>query len=151
METIRHLNPDRHTNGELSTVYDPQSGVFQALSSGFLCVDQSTAFFAEWKRAVQDVHSAGLAVTALVDLSDSTAQSPEVVEIIINTTRGLYRPGDAIAMMVPTSIAKIQMRRALDPEYHEFFVSRFAAESWLRERDADRAVPMMRRAAGLYH
>jgi hypothetical protein len=57
---------------------------------------------------------------------------PEVTK----ATSSLYRAGDRAAVVVGTSLNKLQMRRILDAEHHQFFSAIEDAEAWLSEARA---------------
>lgn len=143
IENREHTNEEGHSLGFLSISYDRQTGQVVCSACGFWSVKQAQAFFEDWYAMIQSIHEAGQSVFALVDMSDGATQRPEVAEIILATARGLYREGDAIAMLVPSSLAKMQMRRLLDENFHDFFTSRDEAEKWLESRQA----PHVARAA----
>jgi hypothetical protein len=130
----QHFNEQPGVTGEMSVRYDVTTGEIRACGSGFWSVRQATAYFQDWDRIVAAIHANGIAMSALIDMGDGEVQSHEVAAIIAGVTSGQYRPGDAIAMLVPNSLAKMQMRRVLDARYHEFFISRSAAETWLKGR-----------------
>jgi hypothetical protein len=134
MESCRHFNEDPNVEGEMSVEFDIGAGHIRSLGSGFWSEKQALAFFADWQAIIHRVHAAGQSVSALVDLSEVAVQKFEVADIIARVTVDLYVEGDAVAMLVPTSLAKMQMRRVLDARYHDFFISRGAAETWLRGR-----------------
>lgn len=134
MQLRTHNNEQPGVVGELSVAYDIATGHVRARGAGFYSTRQTNAFFRDWSMIVEAIHGEGLAVSALVDMSDGQVQSHEVSDIIASVTNGMYQPGDAIAMLVPNSLAKIQMRRVLDGRYHEFFLSPNAAETWLEGR-----------------
>jgi hypothetical protein len=92
-------------------------------SSGFWSMPQVRAFFVDWTSAVHEIHARGQCISALVDLNSGQVQNAEVAAYIAAATTGLYIPGDTVAMLVPTSLAKMQMRRILEPKVHEFFRS----------------------------
>lgn len=129
MERREHFNEDR--SGETSIDFDIATGRVWSQGTGLWTLAQAHAFFEDWRDVVGRIHTAGRPVSALADMSSSPVQRAEVADYITIATRGLYTGDDAIAMLVPTSLAKMQMRRVLDPRFHEFFVSRHAAELWL--------------------
>lgn len=131
MERREHLNETPGVSGEMVIEFDTGTGQVLSKSSGFWSIPQIRAFFIDWKSAVRQIHARGQRVSALVDLSAGQVQNAEVAAYIASATTGLYSAGDAVAMVVPTSLAKMQMRRVLDPQAHGFFLSHSAAETWL--------------------
>lgn len=134
MERRAHFNEHRGIDGELSIAFDLASGRIELRGTGFWSVRQVSAHFAELSAIIGEIHAAGTTASVLVDLTEGVIQSPEVAHLIATNTARLYADGDAIAMLVSTSLAKMQMRRVLDPRFHDFFLSRSAAETWLRGR-----------------
>jgi hypothetical protein len=131
MEKREHFNGDAGLTGEMSVTFDIATGRIRSYGAGFWSIPQTIAFFADWKQIVRRVHVAERRVSALVDMRESQVQKVEVAGIIATATAGIYDEGDAIAMLVPTSLATIQMRRVLDTRFHSFFTSYQAAEMWL--------------------
>jgi hypothetical protein len=62
-------------------------------------------------------------------------QTPDVTEILARETARIRRDGDRIAMIVPGSLAKMQMRRVVGVSHHEYFASQEAARAWLSSED----------------
>lgn len=146
MERRQHLNETPGSLGRMVIEFDLASGRVHSASSGFWSMRQVQAFFVDWGAVVRQIHLNGVAVSALVDMSESQVQKAEVAEYIMSATTGLYKDGDSVAMLMPTSLAKMQMRRVLDMRVHDFFPSRDAAETWLDARRRE-ATPRGRSAA----
>jgi hypothetical protein len=136
MEKRQHHNKTPGMEGELSVAFDVSTGEMRAVGSGFWSVEQTNAFFVDWKNIVGRIQQGGHPVSALVDLTRSDVQQVEVANIIATVGDGLYLPGDAIALLMPSSLTKMQMRRVLDRRFHELFLSQAAAETWLQSRSA---------------
>ncbi|WP_420144648.1 hypothetical protein [Sphingobium sp.] len=138
MERIIHLNDENGQSGELIVEYNIDTGRARSAGKGFGSVKQMKSFFADWKEVVQCIHAHGLRVIAMVDLSEGDVQKAEVAEVIATATADIYRKGDTIAMIVRDSLMKMQMRRILDGDFYQFFVSRSAAGLWLDGRSQRR-------------
>lgn len=134
MEMVEYYNKTPGEEGVISVAFDVSSGMMRAAGAGFWSVAQATAFFDDWKSIVGRIQRAGHRVSAIVDLSDGAVQKVEVANIIARIGDGLYLPGDAVVMLVPNRLAKMQMRRVLDTRFHDFFLSRAAAEAWLQSK-----------------
>ncbi|CAN5197409.1 hypothetical protein BH10PSE12_BH10PSE12_36320 [soil metagenome] len=134
MERREHFNEEPGITGEMSFAFDVDAGHVWAFGSGFWSVRQAGAFFADWTSIIRRIHATGQVVSALVDMSASAVQKAEVVDIIARGTAGLYENGDTVAMLLASSLSKMQMRRVHDPRFHQFFISRNAAETWLEGR-----------------
>jgi hypothetical protein len=145
LESIQYLNENPGVTGEMSVQFDIATGYARTYGAGFWSAKQVTAFFNEWRQIIRDMHANGISLSALADMGEGQVQSSEVAEIIANATSNMYRDGDSIAMLVPSSLAKMQLRRLLDARYHAFFISRSAAELWLQGRAS--SVPIGMRSA----
>jgi hypothetical protein len=141
MEERQHFNESPGVEGEMTVRFDIATGRVRCYGAGFWSVRQTRAFFHDWTRIVRRIHAAGGSVSALVDMSEGAVQRAEVADFIATTTAGLYQQGDGIAMLVPNSLAKMQMRRVLDPRFHGFFLSRNAAETWLEGKSIAARAP----------
>lgn len=119
------------TPGLMAFVVDWPRGTIRCLSSGFWSCDQAKRHFEAYVSCVREIHRRGTPAYIVVDLRTAAAQSQQVTTILHDAVEGLYKPGDRIAMVMGNSVAKMQMRRLLQPEYHEFFLSLNAAEKWV--------------------
>jgi hypothetical protein len=134
MKTRTRYNEQPGVEGDVSIAFDVMTVHIETRGSGFWSVPQIGLFFEDWRDIVEQIHAAGRTVSAFVDLTDAAIQRVEVADIIASETMGLYADDDALAMLVSTSLAKMQMQRVLDPRFHSFFLSRTAAQTWLRGR-----------------
>lgn len=123
-------NDEPGSTGLLAFTIDWHTGVIEAEAHGFWAPEQTKAHFAAYVDCVAELHRRGLAALVVVDTRESAAQSQEVAEILRRSVEGLYRPGDRVAMVVQNSIAKMQMRRVLQADFHEYFLSINAARNW---------------------
>jgi hypothetical protein len=118
------------TGGFTIDVGDP-SGIIVVTGKGVWspdCMDEHFAALAYW---VEDRRARSQAVKVLVDLRGSGAQSAETMERIGIGAMTLYQDGDRVALLVTNSLAKLQMRRVIRTNQHQFFVSPSAARQWL--------------------
>lgn len=90
--------------------------------------------FFELATLVRSVRQAGGQIRVIVDLRGTPAQSPETIERIGVGAR-IYGEGDRIAIIVDSSLAKMQMRRVVRSAQHEIFISPKAAMTWLSTTD----------------
>ncbi|MBW4329428.1 hypothetical protein KY084_00860 [Stakelama sp. CBK3Z-3] len=98
------------------------------------------AHFDELARHVADQHERGC-VRALVDLRGARVQPPAVIGLIHRRANELYRDGDRVALITPTSLLKVQLRRILPPDRFGIFVSPGAANHFL-DRAGENAMAM---------
>ena len=69
-------------------------------------------------------------VRVLADLRNSPIRTQEAAERMRLGNLALYREGDRVALIVESSLLKMQLRRTL-VEYQNIFLSPHAAETWL--------------------
>jgi hypothetical protein len=67
----------------------------------------------------------------LADLSDANVQTQSMIDQISGFTADLFNTEDRIAIIVPSTLMKMQMRRGVKTAQTEIFVSAIAAKSWL--------------------
>ncbi|WP_447724092.1 hypothetical protein [Sphingomonas koreensis] len=73
-------------------------------------------------------------VRVLADLRNSPIRTQEAAERMRVGNLVLYRAGDRVALIVESSLLKMQLRRTL-VEYQNIFLSPHAAETWLTALD----------------
>lgn len=73
-------------------------------------------------------------VRVLADLRNSPVRTQEAAERLRTGNLALYRTGDRVALIVESSLLKMQLRRTL-VEYQNIFLSPNAAETWLTAMD----------------
>lgn len=129
-----YLDDEVGDSSVMSIRYDISNGMIHARATGLWSLRQTKAFLNDWTQIVGSIHSQGGFASVLVDMSESTVQKIEIAKLFVDATQSLYRDGDAIAMLVPSSLAKAQMRRVLDGKFHGFFISKTAAVTWLNGR-----------------
>jgi hypothetical protein len=99
--------------------------------TGFWSPAEIDDHFDELRDLIERMRTVRSDVRILVDLRESGAQSPETIVRISARIAAAYRDGDRIAMVLSSSLAKLQMKRAIQNLQHEMFVSPKAAEQWL--------------------
>ncbi|HEY0623197.1 hypothetical protein [Sphingomonas sp.] len=83
---------------------------------------------------VRDVRLRFGRVRVLADLRNSPIRTQEAAERMRMGNLALYRTGDRVALIVESSLLKMQLRRTL-VEYQNIFLSPHAAETWLTALD----------------
>lgn len=129
---VEHRNPAPGTDGIIAIGIDRSLGAIRLTGSGFWSVGQIDAYFVDLRRLIARLRADTGRVLVLADMRGVPPQSPEVAERLYGQNEELYREGDRSAIILDTSLAKMQMRRLLDERYHGFFLSVDAAETWLR-------------------
>ncbi len=84
--------------------------------------------------AVRDARLRFGRVRVLADLRNSPIRTQEAAERMRVGNLALYRDGDRVALIVESSLLKMQLRRTL-VEYQNIFLSPHAAETWLNALD----------------
>jgi hypothetical protein len=118
-------------SGELVIEVDPVGGLVRVTGRGFWTRIYAEQHFSRLDMVLRGIRMAGLKVRVLVDLREAVVQPADTAERISRATGELYRPEDRIAIVVGSSLAKMQMRRTVRAANHDFFVSPSAAELWL--------------------
>lgn len=68
----------------------------------------------------------------LADLCEAPVRSQEAVDRLRSYNQSLYRKHERVALLVESSLLKLQLRRNLVPDLQNIFMSRNAAETWLQ-------------------
>jgi hypothetical protein len=111
--------------------YDEQVGIVRIVGRGFWTEAMIDSHFGELGRLVERVRGRGDDILALVDLGGAPVQRPGVAARITAHTRRIYRPEDRIAIVVGSSLVKMQIKRAVEGLNLEAFLSPDAALTWL--------------------
>jgi hypothetical protein len=118
-------------NGKVWLELEQDGRLIVSRGTGLWTIEQMTAHFLVYREQLVRSRIAFGRARVLVDMQDVGVQRAEVAAYISRDTRGMYREGDRVAMIVPSSLAKMQMRRVLDSRFHQYFVSENAARNWL--------------------
>ena len=117
--------------GTLTIAIDGERGILRVVGIGSWTPAQADDHFRELRRAAERLRENGGSLLVLVDLSTANVQSDATAARIRSHTDALYAPGDRIAVIVGSCLAKMQMRRTVDLSCHEIFISPNAAMTWL--------------------
>lgn len=124
-------SPLHPSDAELTIMPAGPDGIIGVVGRGFWDTALVTAHFADLGSHIARVRAPAMPVRVLVDLRGAPPQRPEVTTIVRQATLALYRPADRVAVVVESSLVKIQMRRILDCSKMTFFISIDAARTWL--------------------
>lgn len=116
--------------GSMAFEAENLTGIIRVKSAGFWSLRQIEEYFLNYNDCVRNFHVRDVHVASICDLREAATQSREVTDLLSIRVADLYTPGDRVAMIVPNSLVKMQMRRVLDGRYHEFFLSLSAGERW---------------------
>jgi hypothetical protein len=112
----------------------------------FFSVQEATDHFDELSAALTSMRLSGRRVRVLVDLRECPPQSAEVAGVIVQRTACMYLPSDRVAILVTSSILRLQLRRVLADQEFGVFVAEDAAREFvmgsggMRRGRADTAV-----------
>jgi hypothetical protein len=123
--------------GSLSIDADRIDGIIHVTGIGFWTPEQVDRHFGQLRRVIDARRVPGDDVRVLVDLRAAPAQSPETAARIGLATETIYEASDRVAIVLASSLAKLQMRRVVQRARHEMFISPDAALTWLRAYSAD--------------
>jgi hypothetical protein len=133
----RYESPPRDWNapvpqdGRLSISLPDDQGIIKIQGHGLWSLDYLNQHFRELDAIIAQARRWNPDVLALVDLREAPVQSPEVAESINANTRRVYRDQDRIAIVVQSSLVKLQMKRVVDCAHVQIFISVSAAYTWL--------------------
>lgn len=120
----------------LTSVYDPAKQVINVVGIGLWSEDVIKCHFASLVDILSNVRATKIPVRVLSDLREAAVQAPEIAQRIAAFTAQAYRPGDRIAILVASSLVKMQMRRSVNNQDTMAFLSPSAAQTWLFAYDA---------------
>ena len=118
-------------SGELSLALEQDGRLIVVRGEGLWTMAQMEEHLRDYREMLYRQRLIFSRVRVLVDLKDMSVQRPEVADLLSQVTRSFHQDGDRIAMIVPSSLAKMQMRRVLETRFHEYFMSTNAARNWL--------------------
>ena len=108
------------------------SGVIHMMVRGFFEPVILNQHFDSNREVVERWRKKGQRIRVLIDATSLLPHTPECQQIVQSATRSIYQADDKVAVLVSSSLVKMQMRRALKQgETIEFFVSERAASLWL--------------------
>ena len=110
---------------------EPQTGVVHSVFHGFWTTKDCDRYDVELTRFVTAARSTYGAALVMVDRRETGVQSQDVIERYYRLNRLVYQEGDHLAIIVSSSLAKLQIRRAMDSRWSKAFMSEDAARTWL--------------------
>jgi hypothetical protein len=125
-ENIHALKP-LHTVTE-----DDRLGIIRVAVSGFFDKQDLEKHFAAKRQIVDRWRAHGRDICMLIDAVGLKPHSPENQRFAEEAVARLYRSSDRVAMLLESSLVKMQMRRSLSHgDIANFFLSENAAITWL--------------------
>ncbi len=111
-------------------VRDDNLGVIRIRCVGLRLGDEVDRYLAVLEPIVADMRACHGCVRVLADLRNAPIRTQEAADKMRAGNLRLYRTGDRVALIVESSLLKMQLRRTL-VEYQNIFVSPNAAETWV--------------------
>jgi hypothetical protein len=107
-------------------------GVILIRVEGFFDLPTLRGHFAENAAVVRRWRAADRPIRVLINAVNLKPHSPEGQACVQDATGRIYQPGDRVAILVSSSLVKMQMRRALSRgEILNFFICKNEALTWL--------------------
>lgn len=116
--------------GQYEVVRDDQRGVIRICCTGLRLGEEVDRYLAILEPIIADMRACHVRVRVLADLRNAPIRTQEAADKMRAGNLRLYRAGDRIALIVESSLLKMQLRRTL-VEYQNIFVSPNAAETWV--------------------
>ena len=119
--------------------YDPVKRAIFVQATGFHTMSEVQVFMRDCAAATAQSRADCGEVKILVDATDTVVQSDEVMGAFNEADSWAPEPNDRMALLVTSSLAKMQASRSFKNEREKAFVSRDAAWLWLMAtREGDR-------------
>jgi hypothetical protein len=131
----RAREPAEPQCGSWSAHYDTGRNLILIGGRGFITPAQFGEMFAMTGRLIADNHAAGRPVRILVDNRQIVLHAASAAERL-RQGAAAHVPGTRVAIIVTSSLARMQFRRILDMSIHALFADEAAAVAWLLERPA---------------
>lgn len=128
---IKDLPPTTSHHGGFSIGVDDKNDVLLVVGSGFWSVETIERHFDDLSELLNRHRIAGKSVRVLVDIREAAVQAPDVMSCVKKRTDNIYESQDRVAVVVPSALAKMQMRRSLASQIHEVFTELDSARQWL--------------------
>jgi hypothetical protein len=117
-----------------SFAFDDATGVLQASAGGFWSAEDADRFREELRARAVDAKQRSGRLRLLVDGTGSQVQKPEVTNRLATLAADLIQsPRDRIAVVVGSSLIKMQAERILQSDGAQAFLSSAQARAWLLE------------------
>ncbi len=116
--------------GQYEIVRDDRRGLLRIHCTGLSLGDEVDRYLAVLEPIIANMRTSHGRVRVLADLRNAPIRTQEAADKMRAGNLRLYRTGDRIALIVESSLLKMQLRRTL-VEYQNIFVSPNAAETWV--------------------
>lgn len=123
------------TSGPFLVHLDKTSDIIRITGKGFVQVEQFDALFATLRKLFEASYARAGSVRLLVDNRDILLHGPEAAERLRHLALHSVEEGDRVAIIVESALARMQLRRLLDPRTHRLFGTVETAIAWLEGQD----------------
>lgn len=137
-EGVGHLPSEIMVPSQLISYAEADIGVVYVVGRGFWTDDIVDRHFVELRRTAALARRNVDKVRVLVDLREASVQSPPVAARIKTETRLVWTEADRIAVVLQSTLAKIQINRVVDSSNHASFIAVEDARRWLGLRALNR-------------
>ena len=110
---------------------DTARGVVEINGCGFWSAAVVDEHFTELAIRVDQLRRTTQMIRVLVDLTEAMVQTAETTERLKYETRRIWRSDDRIATVVRSTLAGMQINRAVDVTNHRTFMNMADAQGWL--------------------
>lgn len=119
--------------GALSIDSGDVDSVIVITGRGLWTVEQMAEHLDAYRRLLARRRRRQQPVRVLVLLEHAGVQVAAVTQALTAGLKTCHQSGDRVAMVVPSALARVQMRRVLSTDVHGYFVSEASARVWLAE------------------
>ena len=121
--------------GDLTIEVDRNQNLLKVVGRGFWPLPYLVDHLRQFEGALAEARRSLKPSRTLVDLRDAPVQSPDVAAYPHDAISRMYRPPERAAIVVGSSLVKMQMKRGFDPQIHAVFLTLREADDWLRQTD----------------
>lgn len=112
--------------------FEQETGILRVIVFGFFSDEVARQFAHDFPLAVRDARARSNRLLMLMDATQGELMTPAVAAQMKGLEeRFVTEPSDRCAVMVGSSLHKLQIRRVFDTERTQVFVSENAARTWL--------------------
>ncbi|WP_143011840.1 STAS/SEC14 domain-containing protein [Sphingomonas sp. YR710] len=116
----------------LTLEYDAELKIIKGVSAGFLTVEDVEDYAQKLARLTCQARESDGVVRLCLDSRESLIQSQEVMAAFACLPSMISSPSDRVAVVVSSSLAKLQMKRNFNSQHERTFTSVETAVAWLR-------------------
>jgi hypothetical protein len=121
-----------------SLEFEEETGILKVTVFGFFTDEVAAQFGHDFPRAVRSARARTSELRTLMDATVGTVMTPAVAARMKGLEEAFVtEPSDRAAVIVGSSLHKLQIRRIFDPRRTQVFVSENAARIWLLAYDVE--------------